>query len=344
MAFLGKRKGVSGIISGVFLVAVAVMIFNVLAWQFFQYDVYRQIAVERDQREWERFNERVIISDYLNMGNASYLRLKIRNIGSVPAHIVTVYLNDTTANIPRALVLANYITSNCSAWVTPGTEKWINTTISLTSGNLYDLKIATERGNIGIYLKLLGGERGQTPQGTQPAPFVFAFIAEDFQYIYGTETWSTQRGAWWITQGGGYLVVFRMKLKNTYESTVRIKAASALNWMWFNPNSTVNPGNPSSLAIAYRCFIVAPWSTPTNTQNFVSQSLGAAQSDYLYFASMYEGKGSNEGSELNKLDDRVNGDHHIFAVVIYTVDGDQTGTIYGATVAIIGARQKVVGH
>ena len=230
----------SGIISGVFLVAVAVMIFNVLAWQFFQYDVYRQIAVERDQREWERFNERVIISDYLNVGSASYLRLSIHNIGSAPAHIVTVYLNDTTANIPRALVLANYITSNCSTWITPGTEKWINTTISLTSGNLYDLKIATERGNIGVYLELVGGEGGQGPIGNQNVPFVFPFRYGDWQYsTAGSDTtppgesdpsWTA---AWELTDGlgGAKGPWFRIKLKNYVGSDVRILSQSHINFV-----------------------------------------------------------------------------------------------------------------
>mgnify|MGYP001036217598 CR=1 FL=1 len=108
MTFLRKRKGVSGVISGVFLVAIAVMIFNVLAWQFFQYDAYHRTALERDQREWERFNERIEITD---VGYGSYLRFKVRNMGGVTARIVTVYLNDISSNIPRTLVLANYITS-----------------------------------------------------------------------------------------------------------------------------------------------------------------------------------------------------------------------------------------
>jgi len=254
LTFLRKRKGVSGIISGVFLVAVAVMIFNVLAWQFFQYDVYRQIAVERDQREWERFNERVIISDYLNMGSASYLRLKIRNIGSVTARIVTVYLNDTTANIPRAFVLANYITSNCSAWITPGTEKWVNTTISLTSGNLYDLKIATERGNIGVYLKLVGGEAGgQTPQGTQPVPFTFSFKPQDWQYA------RTPGGPWsnaWVIVSlpGNDPVYFQLKIKNTAGGAVQIETASHLNFMTVgtsnNMMSKANTGLSNTLDLA----------------------------------------------------------------------------------------------
>jgi len=257
MAFLGKRKGVSGIISGVFLVAVAVMIFNVLAWQFFQYDAYRQIAVERDQREWERFNERVIISDYLNMGNASYLRLSIHNIGSVSAHIVTVYLNDTTANIPRALVLSNYITPNCSAWIPAGEEKWINTTISLRSGHRYDLKIATERGNIGVYLKLVGGEEGgRTPQGTQPVPFVFSFRPEDWQYAQSTSgPWSN---AWLINPlpgGGSDPIYFRLKIKNTAGGAVQIATITHLNFMTTsgsnnNMVSKANTGLPNSLNLA----------------------------------------------------------------------------------------------
>jgi len=184
------------------------------------------------QREWERLNERVIISDYLNYGAASYLRLKIRNFGSVTAHIVTAYLNDTTTGAVRDLLLASYTSSNCSTWISPGTEKWINTTISLTTDHQYDLKIATERGNLGIYLKLIGGSggggTGETPYGVQSVPFTFSFKPEDYQYSGSTS------GPWynaWVFNPSPSNLYFRLKIKNKAGGPVTIQTRSHMNFV-----------------------------------------------------------------------------------------------------------------
>ena len=329
MTFLRERKGVSGVISGVFLVGVTVMVFNVLAWQFFQYDAYRQTTLERDQREWERFNERIVISE---TGYGTYLRFKVSNIGAVAAHIVEIWLNDTTTNVPRHYSLANYITSNCSAWIGSGAERWIYTTIPLTVGDTYDLKIGTERGNIGIMPKFLSS---LIPSGGQVSPFTFSFAAADFQYIYGSQTWSNARGAWIINQGSGSFVVFRLKLTNGYQSTARLQTSSVLNWLQIPPGK-INPGQGASPHITYRCFILQKDSIPSNPQKFTSQSIGPSESDFFYFGSDVEAD-----KTLNALTSGANGDYHIFVAIFFTIDGDPTGTVYGATVAIIAAQHQL---
>jgi hypothetical protein len=168
------------------------------------------------QREWERFNERIEISE---TGYGSYLRFKIRNIGGVTAHIMAVYLNDTTTSTFRDLVLANYICSNSSAYISPGTERWIYTTIPLTLGNNYDMRISTERGNLGI-IPTFKSSSGEAPTGAQPMPFVFGFRYDDFQYLNDIGGWTA---AWKLPSSykpGG----FRIYFTNTYESAVVLKA------------------------------------------------------------------------------------------------------------------------
>lgn len=224
---LRKRRGVSGIISGVFLVAVAVMVFNVLAWQFFQSDAYNRIFQERQQREWERYNERIEISnvDY----GFGYLRFKVSNPGAVAAHIVEIWLNDTTTNTPRHLSLSNYLTSNCSAWISSGAERWMNTTILLTYGHEYSLKIATERGNIAVAPNLK--PTTETPTGYQPVPLTFGFAYDDYQYNtvpdIGDPNWMR---AWVFTVPGGNLY-FRIKLKNTAGGDIVIETRSHINFV-----------------------------------------------------------------------------------------------------------------
>ena len=225
MNLLRKRRGVSGIISGVFLVAVAVMVFNVLAWQFFQQDAYNRIEQEVRQREWERLSERIEISE---TGSGSYLRFKVSNIGGVTAHIVTVYLNDTTANSPKSYVLKDYITANCSAWISSAAERWIYTTIPLTADHVYALQISTERGNLAVAQKF-NPTQTLTPGGYQPMPFIFGFGYNDFQY---SATGPPQGYDWkpaWIVRGAPIKPWFRIFLNNTYAKAVKIVSISCLD-------------------------------------------------------------------------------------------------------------------
>jgi hypothetical protein len=207
------------------MVVVSMLAFSTFYWQYVQQDHYNQVVLNRMQREWERFSERVEISDTAMSG--SYLRFKVRNTGGVTAHIVTVYLNDTTANTARDLILANCITSNCSAYIGPGTERWVYTTIPITAGDAYDLKVATERGNIGIVSRFTAGQQG--PTGTQMVPFTFSYLADDFQYNTNQDPdapgWQK---AWVFTAPSGNMW-FKIKLKNTSGGEVVIETRCHLN-------------------------------------------------------------------------------------------------------------------
>ena len=225
MNFTHRKRGISGIISGIFMVVVSMLAFSTFYWQYVQQDHYNQVVLNRMQREWERFNERVEISDTAMSG--SYLRFKVRNTGGVTAHIVTVYLNDTTANTARDLILANCITSNCSAYIGPGTERWVYTTIPITPGDTYDLKVATERGNVGIVSRFTAGQQG--PTGTQMVPFTVSFLADDFQYntVQNPDAPGWQ-GAWVFT-APSQDIWFRIKLRNTSGREVVIETRCHLN-------------------------------------------------------------------------------------------------------------------
>jgi len=209
VSFLRKRRGVSGIISGLFLVAVAVMIFNVLAWQFFQYDAYHRILLERDQREWERFNERLTIANV--QGGVNTLRFDVINYGSVSAQITDLYLTNLSAT--------PYSQSRHSLniWIAPGTAKTIDTGATIEVGDTYRFIITTARGN--AFAPIQSTVNETLPGGSQPAPFIFGFGYDDLQY-YKDGQW---RPAWKIPGGGKYRM--RIFLNNTYAKDVRIQAA-----------------------------------------------------------------------------------------------------------------------
>jgi hypothetical protein len=213
------------------MVAVSMLAFSTFYWQYVQQDHYNQVLLNRMQREWEKLNEKVEISDTALSG--SYLRFKIRNTGGVTAHIVTVYLNDTTANVARDLILANYVTSDCSVFVGPGTERWIYTTILVTPGNTYDLKVATERGNIGVISRFIAGQQG--PTGVQVVPFTFSFQPADFQYKPSEDAPDPDSNGWnnaWIFTHPSGKCWFKIKLKNTCGADVQIETHTHLNLVY----------------------------------------------------------------------------------------------------------------
>jgi len=206
VSLLRKRRGVSGIISGVFLVAVAVMVFNVLAWQFFQADAYNRLEQERQQREWERINERLAILTVET--GVSKLNFTVRNYGSVTAHIVTLYF--VFSNGTR------YVYS-LDTWIAAGTTRRIaNVGPTLTANDVYDFQIATARGNLVAPTQITSNE--MEPGESQKMPFTFGFGYNDFQYRrVGYADWLP---AWRIPNS--YNVHFRISLKNTYPYSVTL--------------------------------------------------------------------------------------------------------------------------
>jgi len=214
VSLIRKRRGVSGIISGVFLVAVAVMIFNVLAWQFFQYDAYHRIALERDQREWGRFNERLAILEIV--AGAQYLNFTVRNYGSVSAHIVTLYFE---------FINGTKSVHSLNVWIGPGTTKRIaNVGPKLTTTDKYDFMIATERGNTFRPSEQYVSNEIRPGQG-QAMPFIFGFGYTDFQYsINGPPNYDWQP-AW--RPPGQSRPYFRIFINNTYPKDVIVLASDS---------------------------------------------------------------------------------------------------------------------
>ena len=207
MRLLRKRRGVSGIISGVFLVAVAVMIFNILAWQFFQYDAYHRTVLERDQLVWERYNERLIA--YLPEVGVSKLNFTVRNYGTVSAHIVDLFFRFNNGTC---------LYYQLDVWIAPGALKRIaNVGPTLLMSDVYYFQIGTERGNItGPIPTGSGGISNEPKPGQgQAMPFIFGFGYNDFQYKYSGNWYP----AWNIDKTrnpDGY----KIKLNNTYSKTV----------------------------------------------------------------------------------------------------------------------------
>ena len=231
----------SGIISGVFLVAVAVMIFNVLAWHFFQYDAYQRVILQRDQREWERFNEKLVV--YLPDKGISRLNFTTRNVGSVTAHVVSLYfsfINETRYSY------------TIEAWVNLGGYKRIQDVgPPLIANDTYYFQIGTERGNLfGPVPEGSGGINNQPSlsQG-QPMPFIFLFRYHDFEYLNSSSQWTP---GWRLPKA---VSEFRVVITNACEKVATIYATQTRlafypeDWASSAAVYSVNVGKTGSMTV-----------------------------------------------------------------------------------------------
>jgi len=324
MTFLGKRKGVSGIISGVFLVAVAVMIFNVLAWQFFQADMHNRVVLEAQQRDWERFNERLAIIS-VEVGTV-YLNFTVKNYGSVAAHVVDLFIRFSNAT---------HQSYSLDVWIPSGnTTRVIGPSkLKLQLTDVYDFQIGTERGNLIAPSEAMIINQSQ-PGGNQNVPFTLSFVKDSFQYIIGGETWAKAKPAWYINASCSDSVVFRVNITNTYKSNVQLLSGCHM--------LLVTPDQMGNLNAGYKMFIVAEGATITGgtvpALPAGGQWLPAGKSRYVYYSAT-----SESGTDPTKLSSNPMDLNYLnFVGLFYKVANDPNGTVFGATVAIIAMQIKTV--
>jgi len=326
---LSKKRGVSGIISGVFLVAVAVMVFNVLAWQFFQADAYNRIFHERQLREWERYNERLIILD-VAVGTER-LNFTVKNYGAVSAHVVDLFFGFSNGT---------HLYYALDVWIASGTTKRIASVgPKLLLSDVYDFKIGTERGNVfapaqqSIYNQL-------QPTGQQSVPFTLTFVTDAFQFILYGETWNPPvKSAWYINNPAykGKHIVFRVNITNTYPSDVVL--LSGCNMLLVTPDIEA-----STMKIGYRMYISNEDTTITYEQGKYKvqpipsqgQVIPAGKSRYVYFSQTAE-----NNTFATQLDaNGENRNYSNYVAIFYKIKNDASGTIFGATAAIIAMQIK----
>jgi len=317
------RRGVSGIISGVFLVGLTVMIFSALSWQFFRADQYNQVVLERQQREWERFNERLTITNVQTGVNT--LRFDVINYGSVSAQITDLYLTNLSAT-PHS-----HSRHSQNIWMALGTAKTIDTVVTIEVGDTYRFIVTTARGNAFAPSATYIVNEAQ-PLGGQTVPFTLSFLSDSFQYITSGQTWNDNRSAWYMTEKKGTAVVFRLNVTNNYDRDVRL--LSGCNMLMITPDPQGN------LKAGYKMFIVKEETTIVggNVQRFPldGQWIPAKKSRYLYFSATSE-NGTTPTSLINNVEDN---NYINFGAIFYKIKDDPLNTTYGATVGIIAMQIK----
>jgi len=324
---------VSGVISGVFLVAVAVMIFNVLAWQFFQADAHNRLVREAQQREWERFNERLAIVN-VEVGTV-YLNFTLKNYGAVASHIVDLFVKFANGT---------YQAYTLNTWINPGNTTRIigPSKLKLQLTDIYDFQIGTERGN--LFAPAEPSIINQTqPMGSQNVPFTLSFLQDAFEYIregpISPVTWTSEnkKPAWRIVDEKGKAVLFRVNVTSTYKSDVLLLSGSSM--LLVTPDL-----DASTMKIGYRMYVVNEGSVLTKdgqkwyANQFPSggQWIQAGKSRYVYFSA----KNENGTESTTLIDSAQDYNYQNYVAIFYKIKNDLSNTTFGATVAVIAMQIK----
>ena len=306
-----SKRGVSGIISGIFMVSVTILCFNLLVWQMIQADVYAGILRERERLEWERRNERIEITAIGS--STTQLTFNVTNLGPVAAHLVGIWLTRTDVS-PRT---TSY--KAIDDWVAPGGVKNV-TGPSIVPGSTCFFRVITEKGNSVSPAQAIT-TYGQ-PGEAQLVPFTLAFIPGSFQYqCQGTASWTP---AWRIENGKDKdYAVFRLNVTNTANKDVNVRVDSVLDFgeTW-QQTSRLN-------FIQNSYYIVASGSTTGHLISFTSQTIQAGKSAYVYFGATEVGGNNNQ--------DMPTGERwYVLVALFYQYVGEST--VYGATVAVIAVQ------
>jgi hypothetical protein len=168
-----NRKGVSGAISGMFVVAI----FALIITAFFAYtsalNNYIQVVNERNRLDWEQLNERIIVSN-ISIDDSGVLKANVSNVGAVTAHLVQMWItkfNENGGSEWQIQYLIDFYLSPGETLYNFGSygkfiripEKQTFSSISsLDKQSRYKIKLVTERGNVAIgeYTPAKGFEEG----------------------------------------------------------------------------------------------------------------------------------------------------------------------------------------
>ena len=88
---LKSRKGVSGAISGIFVILVCFLALGAIFVYAINLDRYNQVVNERNRMEWEIQNEKFTITHAQRNDNGT-LNATIFNFGGMTAHIVDMWV------------------------------------------------------------------------------------------------------------------------------------------------------------------------------------------------------------------------------------------------------------
>jgi hypothetical protein len=160
-----SRKGVSGTISGVFVILICFLALGAIFVYAINLDRYNQVVNERNRMEWEIQNEKFTIT-HAQRNDDGALNVTIFNFGGMTAHFVDMWVtmkNGTSNESLQELYRVNYHINPAEQLSEIGAQNvtllpsgqevsCINLTEPVVANINYTIKVVSERGNVASYL------------------------------------------------------------------------------------------------------------------------------------------------------------------------------------------------
>lgn len=283
-----SKKAVSGAITAVFLTLIFFAAMAALLAYHVNQDRYNRLVNERHQMDWERLNERIIITSAERLEDGT-LNASIQNIGSVTAHLVGLWLSAYDGNDPLwqhqykidlwispGEIMYNFGQSNYNyVLIRPSQTSETLDIIELPNENwLYVIKIVTERGNTAIYqlsppspVPIVGGGGGY--------PIIIVPDYRNFQYMDTKNADNYFKSAYIKPRSkDAWHPLYRILLNNTSNRRIILYGNSTMLQI-----STAGGQTVIRYIVSDQTDIHDSKPTP-----FVSQIINPGEAQYVYFA------------------------------------------------------------
>jgi len=335
--FLGRRA-VSGAISGMFVVLIFVAAVSALLAYNTSLDRYNQAVSERNLMEWERLNEKIVISAAERVEEDGTLNATIQNIGAVTAHLVSLWLSAYDGNREPQWQqqysidiwmspgeVKHYLGQNIYNYILirPGQAGNPTTFVKLPNATwVYGIKIVTERGNAATYILQPPPREGAPIQfNGQPVPLIISFNQESFQYTT-KGLYPVWKAAWVKPRGTtGDHQIYRVNVTNVSGKDIVLLSSSHMR-------QEADDGSDAEVV----WWIVDPSTNPNgkDPKEFTTQTIKNAKWAYIYFAASSERGGSWQGDPTRT--------HYytVFIHIFFHFEGENV--YYGQTIGIMGQR------
>jgi len=189
---LKSRKGVSGAISGVFVILICFLALAAIFVYAINLDRYNQVVNERNRMEWEIQNEKFTIT-YAQRNDNGTLNATIFNFGGMTAHFVDIWVtmkNGTSNESLQELYRVNYHINPAEQLSEIGDQNvtllpsgqevsCINLTEPVVANINYTIKVVSERGNVASYLL----EYISPDDESEGPPVAFSFGSMEINWV-----------------------------------------------------------------------------------------------------------------------------------------------------------------
>jgi hypothetical protein len=128
----------STIFGGLFFVILLLMGFNLMVWNFAQYDAYNQVISKMSQRDQQAMSENVVVSqpgavDFNVPGNT--FNITVTNLGGISVSIARIYINNISPTGSTQCSTSSPI-NPCIIDPTPSTSSCPGGNCYFTNGNI----------------------------------------------------------------------------------------------------------------------------------------------------------------------------------------------------------------